>query len=166
MSCAIGCIYTSPLKRSLETATLISECTGANIKIEEGFQDIHFGEWEGKTVKMVQEKYPDSYNLYKLHPEKCTFPNGESLNQCFERSWRTFFSIVTTETQNSVIVTHRVILKLILLGILGLTTSSFWKIQIDTCSINEIINENGNFIIRRLNSVAHLPSAQKQLGDF
>jgi broad specificity phosphatase PhoE len=166
VSCTIGCIYTSPLKRSLETATLISERTGANIKIDEGFRDIHFGEWEGKTVKEVQEKYSDSYNLYMLHPEKCIFPNGESLNRCSERSWRSFFSVAKTENQDIVIVTHRVILKLILLGTLGLTTSSFWKIQLDTCSISEITNDNGNFVICRLNSVAHLASAQKKLNDF
>jgi hypothetical protein len=120
----------------------------------------------GKDGEGGAEKLPELIQPVQVASGKMCLSKWGISDPVLRKILALFFSVAATESKDSVIVTHRVILKLIILSALGLTTSSFWKIRLDTCSISEIINDNGNFIICRLNSVAHLPSTQKEPGDF
>ncbi len=163
----IESIYTSPLKRAFETATILAENFKSTVQKVEDLKDINFGNWEGKSDLWVREHDASLYNLYRNFPEKSSFPDGESLNQCFDRAFRAFYSIASQNAQKDIaIVTHRVILKLILIGILGLTTSSFWKIRLDTCSISEVELHKSSFIIKRINSICHLTKLEGESIDF
>ena len=184
----IKTIYTSPLKRSVQTASVIAQHTGSSVVVVDTLTDIDFGEWEGKTAKQVAAQYGESYWTYRRHPESAAFPRGETLNQCFERIMKTVHQIFQQSchqgTQDSVkeiaghtgdermqppdiaIVSHRVILKLIVLGVLGLSTASFWKVQLDTCSVTEVLIGEEGFILRQLNSNSHLKELGKRRVDF
>ena len=183
--CKISLIFTSPLSRSRETASIIADRIGCSVHVQQGLTDVDFGQWEGKTSRDVASRYPDSYFLYKNHPERAAFPEGETLSGCFERAVGSFFRIlggvasalesaegdvgVASEHQypaNIAIVTHRVILKLIVLGILGLSPAQFWKIHLDTCSISELVYEHGHCILRKLNSTCHLLGSGNHVNDF
>jgi probable phosphoglycerate mutase len=147
------------------------------VREHEGLTDVDFGLWEGKTAKEVSSAYSDSYARYKTQPEHAAFPGGESLNGCMERAVRTLYRI-TEETEadvggqaetgrgDTVIVSHRVILKLMILGMLGLSTAQFWNIQLDTCSITEVMHETGRFIVHTLNSTCHLGAGGGRGIDF
>jgi broad specificity phosphatase PhoE len=63
-------------------------------------------------------------------------------------------------------VSHRVIIKLLMLETFGLSTDFFWRIRIDTCGINELEYSQIGFIIHRMNSVGHLKEEGKGRGDF
>ncbi|MCK4803473.1 MAG: histidine phosphatase family protein [Spirochaetes bacterium] len=168
----INIIYSSPLKRAHETSLSISEECGCDVNILNDLTDIHFGDWEGKSLRWVKENDSYKYNLYRFHPEKITFPNGESLNHRYERALDGFYSLVEQKTGtwaaslNLAIVTHRVTLKLILLGVLELSPSSFWKIQIDTCSISEVEFTDNGYLVRRLNSTCHFEDQGSLNYDF
>ena len=167
--CSIAAVYSSPLKRAIETADAIaSECRCPVIH-EEGLIDLDFGDWEGRTFDWVQANDPEQYMLYKRSPQRCTIPGGESLKDCYDRAFRTFLRISaqreTTESGYAV-VSHRVILKLILLGVFELPLSSFWKIVLDTCSVSEVERKNNEFIIRGMNSGIHLSNRPLHGIDF
>jgi probable phosphoglycerate mutase len=115
--------------------------------------------------------------VYQKQPERTVFPGGEALEGCFNRAVRTLHRIVEKESRlnpphndergsDIAIVTHRVILKLMILGVLGLTTGSFWKLQLDTCSITEILEGEGSLILRRMNSTCHLSGMEERIRDF
>jgi broad specificity phosphatase PhoE len=166
-------IHTSPLKRAYETSLIISEQAGCEVLVIDGLTDIHFGDWEGKSVDWVKETFPKKYNLYKRHPGKVRFPNGESLETCRKRAFNAFCTIVSGWEKNTtasgahfVVVSHRVIIKLLLLAALGLPTASFWRIRIDTCGINELDYVNNCFIINRINSTPHLANNKYLMPDF
>jgi broad specificity phosphatase PhoE len=170
-------LYTSPLSRSAQTASIIAEKVGCPVREHEGLIDVDFGQWEGKTAGEVSSIFARSYTRYKNQPERAAFPGGESLNGCFERAVRALHQI-TVEVEagkagedearrdDTVIVSHRVILKLMILGILGLSTAQFWRIQLDTCSITEVIYEKGCFILHNLNGTCHLGEAGGHGADF
>jgi len=65
-----------------------------------------------------------------------------------------------------VFVTHRVVLKLLLLKAMDLLSSSFWKLQVDTCGLSELDFIDNTFIIKRINSVCHLSGAAHKSADF
>jgi len=57
-------------------------------------------------------------------------------------------------------------LKLLLLRALGLSASAFWKMQVDTCGLNELDFVDDIFIVKRMNSVCHLSGAAQESADF
>jgi len=167
--CNIKAVYSSPLKRALETANEIASACRCLVVGEEGLIDLDFGDWEGKRFEWVKKYDPEQYRLYRSSPERCTIPGGESLKDCFERAYRAFLGIAekhVDDTSHCVLVSHRVILKLLLLGILGLPLSSFWKITLDTCSICEIDPKENEFIVRAINSRCHLATVSAHGIDF
>ena len=149
-------IFSSPLSRATQTADAITKATKKEIEIVDGLIDLHFGKWEGHEIDWVIKNDPWNYHLYRKEPEKALFPEGESLASCLERSYRTFYSLVEKYQDNIVIVTHRVIIKMILIGVLGLSLNAFWQIHIDTCSTTELTQKNMHFVIRKMNNTCHL----------
>jgi broad specificity phosphatase PhoE len=60
------------------------------------------------------------------------------------------------EEERGVIVTHRVVLKLIVLFAIGLNVSHFWNVKLDTCSISTIEFDGNTYTLSGLNRNAHL----------
>jgi broad specificity phosphatase PhoE len=158
-------VYTSPLQRARETAEIIA---GPHwVTVVEELTDVDFGAWEGLPAEEVYEKYPAEYALYRSRPSRVHFPAGESLQDCRERTAAAFAGIVESEPGASpVIVSHRVILKLLLLEILDMPTDFFWRLRVDTCGVSELEIENGVPVVHRINSVGHLGGEAGKTGDF
>jgi len=165
-------IFTSPLMRAVDTANEIAKESHCDVRILESLTDINFGDWEGKTLEWVKQNDPEIFSLFRSHPEKVVFPNGESLDSCCNRAFDGFstelhrLSIEHTDDVDCVFVTHRVVLKLLLLRAMGLSSSSFWKLQVDTCGLSELDFIDNTFIIKRINSVCHLADEAHESADF
>ena len=67
-----------------------------------------------------------------------------------------------------VLVSHRVICKVLICAILGLDNSHVWQITQDTTAINLIQYRNGKYILSLMNETCHLkPLKEKGSGvDF
>ena len=153
----IGAIYTSPLRRSIETAQPIANYSHLDIVPVQGLIDINYGDWEGLTFNEVKKQYSDEYNKWEKRPHLIKFPHGETLDEAKERSIRAFKNIVKKNTGNSIlIVPHRVINKVLLCALLDLSTSHFWEIKQDTGCINLIECVNNRFILSLMNDTCHL----------
>ena len=153
----IGAIYTSPLRRSIETAQPIANYFHLEIVSLQGLIDINYGDWEGLTFNEVKKKYSDEYNKWEKRPHLIRFPHGETLDEAKKRSFCAFKNIVKKNPGNSIlIVPHRVINKVLLCALLGLSTSHFWEIKQDTGCINLIEYVNNRFILSLMNDTCHL----------
>ena len=65
-----------------------------------------------------------------------------------------------------VLVTHRVLVKLLTLALLGLDESSFWNIVVDTCGVTTFRIENGRHVLIRHNDTSFLQGRGRNLKDF
>ena len=81
-------VYSSPLSRAKETAEAIAQFHNAEVEVVEELIDLHFGEWEGMSLKEVQEQYPDFYQLWQKVPHRVMFPGGEGLMRSAPGPWR------------------------------------------------------------------------------
>lgn len=72
-------IFSSPLKRSLETARVISRKLKLPVQTMDGLTDINFGEWEGKALDQVREQYPELFQAWMTNPADLLLPGGETL---------------------------------------------------------------------------------------
>jgi len=153
----IEAIYTSPLRRSIETAQPIAKFFHLEIVPVQGLIDINYGDWEGLTFNEVKKRYSDQYDKWEKKPDLIRFPHGETLDEAKERSFRAFISIVEKNPGKSIlIVPHRVINKVLLCALLGLSNSHFWEIKQDTGCINLIEYVNNKFILSLMNDTCHL----------
>jgi len=66
-----------------------------------------------------------------------------------------------------VLVSHRVVNKVLICALLGLDDSHFWNIRQDMCGTTTFIYEDGRFVLTEHNNTAYLqPLKQAPLGDF
>jgi broad specificity phosphatase PhoE len=152
-------IYTSPLARAAETAAAIAVGRGMEVVSDPAFIDLDFGEWQGHPLKEVREKYPELYRAWRERPQEVTFPGGENLDQVRERAWEGLLKVVRENPDRTVvIVSHRVITKILICAALGLDNSHFWQIKQDTTAVNCLEYARGIFIVSLLNDSCHLKS--------
>jgi broad specificity phosphatase PhoE len=159
----IHAIYSSPLSRALQTAQKIGQFHNLEIQPLMGMIDMSFGEWEGKSLKEVQEKDEKRYRLWIEEPHRVKLPGGESLEEVRIRSMAALEEVIQKHPGKTLaLVSHRVINKVLICGILGIDNSHFWQIGQDTTAINLIQSKNGRYILSLLNETCHLKPLEKQ----
>ena len=163
----IDAIYSSPLKRALKTAGTIAGYHKLNIEIAPGIIDLDYGKWQGLPHQEVKDKYKELYAEWINSPDKVKMPAGESLNDVRERAITVVDNVIAKYEGTVVLVSHRVVNKVLICALLGLDNSHFWNIRQDTCGITTLIYENGQFILTEHNNTSYLKPIQKApLSDF
>lgn len=150
-------IYSSPLSRAMETARPTAESKGLEMVPDPAFTDLDFGTWQGLPLKEAQEKYPDLYRLWREEPGAVSFPRGENLAQVRNRTWAGLIRLAEGNPQRTIlIVTHRVVTKVLICAALGLDDSHFWQVKQDSTAINCFEYSRGIFHIALINDTCHL----------
>ena len=166
-SSKIEAVYSSPLKRALKTAETIASYHKLEVIITPGLIDLDFGKWQGLPNHEVKDKYKALYTEWISRPEKVKFPAGESLNDGRKRAISVVDEVIAKYEGTVILVSHRVVNKVLICALLGLDNSHFWNIRQDTCGITTFTYENERFILAKHNDTSFLKSIQKTpLGDF
>ncbi len=157
----IEAVYSSPLKRAVETAFHISKLHNLPVKEVDGFIDMDFGEWQGLSRVEVEKGFKEIWNKWQQEPHKARIPKGEALSEIRERTIMALKDIISKHANGTlVVVSHRVPNKVLLLGILGLDNSYFWQIRQDPCCLNIFSYKEKGFVLELLNDTCHLKRDQ------
>ena len=70
----VSAVYTSPLLRASETATIVAEELGLEARALEALREIDVGDWQGLTVDEVRARYPEHLDV----AWRSGWPNGET----------------------------------------------------------------------------------------
>jgi len=164
---AVEAVYSSPLKRAVDTATAVAAHHGLRISIAPGLVDFDYGAWQGLSHQEVKEHYPDLYQRWLAEPHLVTMPDGESLGEVRQRAGKVVDSAVAAHGGTVVLVSHRVVNKVLICSLLGLDDSHFWNIRQDVAGITVFECEGGRFTLTRHNDTSHLGEARRhELSDF
>jgi len=159
-------IYASPLKRAMKTAEKIAAEKGLEIISEDDFREIHFGEWEGKTVPELTEKYGESYTNFIREPHKYGFPGEGSVENVINRIKPGIDKLIAEEKGNVLIVSHGGIIRLMIMYIMGLDSSWFTKMWINNTGVSIIEIKNDRRLLLTLNDSAHLAETGQNESNF
>jgi probable phosphoglycerate mutase len=123
----------------------------------EGLNDINYGQWQGRTPAEVAAEQPALYRQWRTQPKLVTFPEGESLDQIRIRATTALEELLARYPgETMVIVSHKVVCKLLVLHVLGLDTSHFWNLEQDNGAINVLETRNNLLVADLINDTCHL----------
>jgi broad specificity phosphatase PhoE len=161
-----GEIITSPLGRARQTAEAIARKTGLSPRDCRGLIDIDYGQWQGLTPDEVRARWPLDLRAWHENPETARIPGGELLAGVQERALNAVRDACARGSWGSsetiVMVSHTVVNRLILLGVLGAprmpgaTLSGFWRLKQDPCAINVVEFDGSSFSVAVMNDTCHL----------
>ena len=160
----IDAIYSSPLSRALQTAQKIAQFHNLKVQPLSGIIDMSFGDWEGRPHQEIREKDSKTYRQWVEEPHLVRLPGGEGLDDVRGRAMAALKEVIRNHPEKTLIlVSHRVICKVLICAILGLDNSHFWQITQDTTAINLIQYRKGNSILSLMNETCHLKPLKEQM---
>lgn len=116
----IAAVYASPMKRTVETATLASAAHGLVPETIDGLREINHGRWEQLQRREVEERFPDEYQAWEADPFTFAPVGGESGLNVLARALPVIREIVEKHPDGAVlVVSHKATIRLLIGSFLG-----------------------------------------------
>ena len=128
----INAAVSSSMLRPKETAEIILKYhPEVELKLRDDLREISHGRWEGKFEAEIESGYPGLLHQWQSQPETVQMPEGENLQQVWDRAIAGWNSIAQSATpgETVLVVAHDAINKAILCYISGLTPAAFWSFK-------------------------------------
>ncbi len=150
-------IYTSPLGRCVETGAAIAKACGVTAETCGDLNDIDYGTWTFQTIAEAKTRDPDLFAAWFATPDLVRFPDGESLQDLAARVADALRMVLTRHRDDTVVlVDHDSVNRTLLLQLLDLPLSAYWRIAQEPCCLNEIDIAGAAVCVHRINETAHL----------
>ena len=158
---------TSPMLRPKATAEAIVQ-HHPHLTLEQvpDLAEISHGLWEGKLETEIEQAYPGLLKQWQQAPETVQMPEGENLQQVWDRSTAAWDAIVaSTPMGNSdrpttvLVVAHDAVNKAILCHVVGQTPAHFWTFKQGNGAVSVIDYPQGAIgkpILQAMNITTHL----------
>jgi phosphoserine phosphatase len=163
----LDAIYSSPVRRALDTANIVARYQKTDVQVAQGLSDLDFGEWQSLREQEVRRRYPALLDEWHNSPHKVRMPGGESLEDVRRRAIEVVNDVLSRYQGAVLLVSHRVVIKVLVCSLLGLDNSRFWSIGQDVGGITIFNYVGGRFVLTRHNDTCHLRELRNStLDDF
>ena len=116
----IVAFYCSPMRRTLETATIIAQPFQLVPLVRDGLREIHHGRWETMRRVDVERQFPEEYAAWQEDPFTFAPEGGESGVMVMARALPVIREVVLNhQGQTVAVVSHKATIRLILSSLLG-----------------------------------------------
>ncbi|HTL90581.1 MAG TPA: histidine phosphatase family protein [Leptolyngbya sp.] len=128
----IDAAVSSSMSRPKETAEIILKYhPQVELQLRDDLREISHGLWEGKFEAEIEASYPGLLHQWQRQPETVQMPEGENLQQVWDRAIEGWNAIAQSATPGDtvLVVAHDAINKAILCYISGLSPAAFWNFK-------------------------------------
>ena len=154
-------LYSSDLGRAAQTANIIASICGKKVIFDSELREWNMGVFQGLTVSEMHEKFPKERQDYERICFEYTIPEGESLRQLRQRSFRVLTALAKLHLEdNVVVVTHGTVLTVFFQEVLGLPTGNTCPFKVDHgnfCTF-EYVGEQWSLVV--WNDLSHLENME------
>lgn len=139
----IGAIYSSPLRRTLDTAEVIAGYHQLDVIVEPSLKEIEAGALEGVSTVELGRRFSELLTMNVQGEALPRVAGGESLPEVQERGWGTIQRLSQKHPDGAVvIVSHYFVILAIICMVLGLPLSQIGRLRLGNGSIS-VINLDG-----------------------
>jgi broad specificity phosphatase PhoE len=154
--------YSSTMARPRQTAELILAAhPGVPLTTIPGLVEIAHGRWEGCLEEEIAQTWPELLADWKRAPHTVTMPDGETLQQVWDRSVATWHTLVAglSPEETALVVAHDAVNKTILCALLGLSPADIWMVKQGNGGVSVVDYPQGlegGAVVSCLNLTGHL----------
>ncbi|MCC3869137.1 histidine phosphatase family protein [Terrisporobacter mayombei] len=150
-------IYTTPFSRTKDTIKKLAEVKNIQAKETCQLNEINFGDFEGLSFKVIEEKYPEEVERMIKEGFEYKYPNGESSKDTFIRVKNEMSKIINSNDNSTVLIcSHGGTIRNIISYLLCDDYKYHWNFKIDNGSITEIEVDNNFAVINKLNDTSYM----------
>lgn len=136
----IGAAFTSDLSRAVETTEILLGNRGALSRSCSCLREQHYGDWEGRSYQQVQAEDPERYARLMTCDPSFAPPGGESIDDVVQRARQALTTLRSCgpESSNILVVGHAGSIRALVVLLLDLPRSAFWKFKVSLASLSVI----------------------------
>ena len=133
-------IFSSPLRRAIQTACAIARRWPVQLRIDDGLGELRCGDADGVQIRDVQRRYETEWvcNLAQSDPD-FRWPGGESYREFRARVLHSLRSIAdAAQGQRALLVTHAGVISQVLGCIYGRSPAEWEHFRPRNCSLTSV----------------------------
>ncbi len=136
-------VYSSPLKRAVETAVLVTGRPEEELRIDKRIIEMDYGPFEGKSYREVDESMMDFFR----DPVHVKAPEGMEQMDDLAARVSDFFRMLEEEqpAENILVVTHGVAIRAMMPHIKKESAEEAWKLMVGNCDLFHTVFADGAY---------------------
>ena len=132
-------IVSSPLQRCSKFSTELATQQQKPIKLESGFQELHFGDWEGQLIDHVWETQQVAVERWFADSVNCPPPNGERADDFFLRVQQALIgNLSTTDNEHLLFVIHGGVIRALMANCLSMSIVDMNRFEVPYACFSRI----------------------------
>lgn len=154
----VAALYTSPLRRALETARVVGEALGLTSMVDARLTELSYGKWEGHTFAEIPHADPAFYQEWERDPARLAPPGGETGVHLLERAMPFLAELAEDYPSGHVVVVcHKTVCRLLACQFLQLPLAEYRsRILMDNAAVNILETDGETWMVKALNDSSHL----------
>ena len=153
----VSAIYSSPLKRALDTAQAVASHHNLAVQVEPDLREIEAGELEGVAITELGASLSQFLLRWRQGQGSEKMPGGESVVDVANRAWPAIERIIDKHKERTVVVaSHYFVTVIIICKALGLPLNHIERIRVQNASVSILdFGDNGACLVS-LGDTCHL----------
>jgi broad specificity phosphatase PhoE len=155
----LDAIFSSPLQRAVETATIINRFHDLPLNLVPEFSEINLGAWEGLNYSGVRKQFPEIHQRWISDPD-FPIPGGESFSTVCARTRTGLERILQNGQKNILITGHASVNRAILSNMLQLSPAAARHFKTGNAALSRLLlleNSHSQWaVVDFWNSTSHL----------
>ena len=104
-------IYSSPLVRASETARIVGEALGVEVRTDDRLKEVDVGDWQDRLKDEIARDDPEGWAAFRAAGDDWRFPGGESLREQQDRVIDALVAITQARELPALVVCHRGVIR-------------------------------------------------------
>ena len=154
---SIQAVYSSPLKRAMQTGTPIARTHALTCRAVPELIEVNVGSWQDRHWSEIEKSEPEAYENFIRDPETQPYAGGESFGDVARRVIPVFRQLVESHPGETIVVIgHNVVNRVFLAHVAHIPLSKSREIRQANCGINLIRYHKKKLQLVTMNAMFHL----------
>lgn len=149
----LAAVYSSPIERCRETATIVAAPHGVRVRTRKGFVEADYGAWSGRSLASLRRL--KAWQQLMAAPAHFRFPDGETLHEVQCRAVDAIEEIVAAHRPRDVVAvcSHADVIRVLLAHYLGMPLDLVHRLDVRPASVSVLhLERNGRVAVPVVNA--------------